>query len=551
MELDDLFKRREARARYNQDQIRKVVLGKKTLCSDFDGFSSLFVPISRRGKVVGIFQCGLFLKKPPLKSEIIKRWKKGMGVEILRFDADFFQYVRTVLETPLVTAPVYRGLRELLETFAAVAAGEKPAEEACRMAERMKSEVFARHLPHRFWLEKAVKNNRNYPPHWWIDRAWADQWRREEQGIGRSPKVVVTVIPEDAPGESPDDLDLMLRNYQFQKKAFEVSRRLPHTGAVPLEDFGAVFFMSPETGAGGVQAKLGILDWIDRLSRVFQEEMGLKILVGISRCYGDEENLFRVYREAVLALEFCRPFSRPVLFYEDLHHNPTLSKPPLFYEISRRLVEVYLKAAVREIEPIRSRYIEEVVAHSAGRPETIRIHFLFVCGQLVDTIGRKLPGQEESLAAFLADLEGKLRETANLPELTAVFREALKRILEMNLRPGSASRLTQAEAACRYVEKNFSENLKAAAVARLFGFSGSAFTREFKKAAGMGFAAYLKKTRIQHAKHLLLSSSLSITRVSQEAGFNNLHYFFEAYKRETGQTPGETRTGLETGNRPI
>ncbi|HET9869646.1 MAG TPA: helix-turn-helix domain-containing protein [bacterium] len=545
VELDDLFGRREARVLYNRTQIDRAVRGKKTVCAPFDGFHSFFIPILRGGRPRGVIQCGPFLRREPTRRDLLEGWRAMTGGDVPRFDLDFSRYVRAVLETPVVEGPVFRALRDLLLLHAQAASGEGGAaamERACRTAERMKAEVFARHLPNRFWVEKAVKNNRLYPPDWWVEKARADQWRREEQGLDREPSLVMAVMPDGEAQGSPDDLQTLLDHHRFQRRFFEMAKNLPGTLAGPLEDYGMVFFTSPAPGANEVQAKLEILDRVDKLSQAARKELGIRILVGVGRCLGEERNLSRVYREAVLALEFCRPLSRPILFYEDLHHNPSLPKPPLFYEMSRKLVEVYRTGAVRQVEPIRSRYIEQVLAHAAGRPETVRLHFLFVCGQVVDALTRKKPQQESELAGLLASLEKKLRETGDVQDLTAVFRDSLRRLLDLVLKPGTAPRSDRAAAARAFLDKNFAEDLKLGEVARRHGFSTSVFAREFKRETGLGFSTYLKRVRVAHARRLLVSTQMPIAQVSQDSGFNNLHYFFDVYKRETGQTPGESRS---------
>jgi AraC-like DNA-binding protein len=545
VEFDDLFGRREARSQFNRRQMEKVIREKKTSCASFDGFDSFFVPILRKGEVIGILQSGVFIRRIPSKDELIRRWKKLTRSENIPFNPDFFSYVRCLLESPLVAGPVYRGFKNLLEVFASVAAGETEPQKACREAERLRGEVFARHLPNRFWMDKTVKNNRVYPPDWWMDRARADRWRKEEQGIERPPTVVIAVMVEEGADSSVDDLETMLRNHRFQKSFFELAKKIPNTVASPLEDYGMVFFTSTEPGQNEIQAKLEILDWIDRLSKSAQGLLGARIFAGVARCFGSEQNLSRIFREAVSALGFCRPLSRPTLFYEDIRHNPTIPKPPRFYELSKKLVEVYSKAAIHEIEPTRSNYIEQVLAQSSGRPEIVRLHFLFVFTQLVEVLRKKAPLQSQNFFLLFDGLEQKLQQTAGLAALLLVFRESLKKLFDLSLIPARASQTARMEAASRYMDERFSEDLTITAVAKAHGFSVSVFAREFKKETGASFSTYLRKVRVEQAKRLLTSTHLSIAQISQESGFNNLQYFFDVFKRLTGQTPGEIRASVK------
>ena len=543
VELDDIFGRRELREKFNRDSMERVIREKRSQCVIFDGLWSFFVPVLKKGKVVGILQSGVFLRKIPKKDDFLKQWKKLTGSEPAGFDPDFFRYVKTILETPLVMGQVYQGLRKLLELYADVTADEIDWESACVQAEDLRKKVFARHLPNRFWVEKAVKNNRVYPPLWWVGQARADRWRKEEQGIDRIPTIVLAVVMDEGGFSHNDDLEFIIRNFHFQKELFNFAKTIPNTVASPLEDYGVLFFTSSDPGHPEVQEKLETLDKIDQISRFVGKRFETKILAGVSRRQGGEENLSRVFREAVSALGFCRPLNRPILFYEDLRENPSVPKPRHFYELSKKLIDVYAKAAVHEIEPTRSRYIEQILSLSAGRPETVRIHFLFVFGQMADVLRKQTAIQDQNFLILFETIERQLQEAVTLPDLIVVFRESLKRLMNLSLHPSEVDPSVRMEAIRSYVDENFAENLRLPEVARGNGFSLSVFTHRFKKATGMSFPAYLRKVRLEKARQLLANTEFSIAQVSQSCGFNNLQYFFDVFKRSVGQTPQQFRAG--------
>jgi len=540
VELDDIFGRREARGKFNRVLFEKAAGEKRTQCGVFDGFWSFFVPILKKGKVIGVLQSGVFLKRIPKQEVFLKQWKKLTGAEPSGFDPNFSRYVKTTLETPLVTGPVYEGLRKLLELYARVAANEIDWEDARNQAEQLRKKVFARYLPNRFWVEKAVKNNRVYPPSWWLDKTRADMWRTEEQGIRRVPTIVLAVMMDEG-GSGRDDLGFILRNYHFQKELVNFAKSIPETVASPLEDYGVLFFTSSDPQHTEVQEKLETLDKIDQISKFVNKRFQAKILAGVSRRQGKEENLSRVFREAVSALGFCRPLNRPILFYEDIRENPSVPKPSQFYELSKKLIDVYVNGAVHEIEPTRSHYIEQILSLSAGRPEAVRIHFLFTSGQIIDVLKKRAMVQIQKLLFLFETIERQLQEAVTLPDLIVVFRESLKRLMNLNLHPAEASQNVGMEAIRRYVDENFAEDLELEKVARDNGFSASVFTQRFKKSVGISFSAYLRKVRLEQAQKLLTDTALPIVQVSQSCGFNNLHYFFDVFKRLVGQTPQEFR----------
>lgn len=539
VDLDFFYGKREERDLYNQAQINRVRDKKTSFSTEYGGLSTLYVPIFQKGKVIGTLLTGVFLKKIPDQKTLISQWKSLAGNEAVEFNPDFFKYLRTLLECPLVEGPVYMALKEILELYAQVLAGEGDPVAVCQRTEELKKKVFSKFLPQRFWLDVLVKNNRFYPPTWKVGKV--SEWEKTEMGIERPPDTVLAIRVDDLRAHSGDDLDLVLRDHHFQREMFKFSKTLPNTVSSPLEDYGVLFLFSPEPGRNEVQAKLEILDKIDAISKFATSQLKVKILAGVSRYSGPGDNISRVFGEAVTALEFCGPLNRPILFYEDVRTNPSIPAPANFYQLSKRLIEVFTKGISNEIETSRNEYIEHILAQSAGRPEILRLHFLYTAGEIIDSLKKRSLVQVENFSFVFDNFEKQLHGAGAVADLILYFREFLKRLLALSLKPMETSQAIRLERVRRYLEENFNQDLKLEKVARDNGFSISVFSRGFKKNTGAGFSTYLRAIRLENAKKLLASSQLSIGQVSRECGFNNLQYFFDVFKRLTGKTPQEYR----------
>jgi len=91
--------------------------------------------------------------------------------------------------------------------------------------------------------------------------------------------------------------------------------------------------------------------------------------------------------------------------------------------------------------------------------------------------------------------------------------------------------------ATTYIHKNFGENLNAALCSKMANMSYSYFSRCFKRVTGRSFKTYLNETRINYAEHLLATTSLSVTEIALECGYNNVSYFITVYKELKKRTP--------------
>lgn len=93
----------------------------------------------------------------------------------------------------------------------------------------------------------------------------------------------------------------------------------------------------------------------------------------------------------------------------------------------------------------------------------------------------------------------------------------------------------------QFIHSNLNEAISVENLAREAGMSKSVFFAAFKKHFGQTPVEYILKERISHAKQLLQNTSLNITEVCFQSGFNNMNYFIKQFKKLEGITPKQYR----------
>lgn len=88
-----------------------------------------------------------------------------------------------------------------------------------------------------------------------------------------------------------------------------------------------------------------------------------------------------------------------------------------------------------------------------------------------------------------------------------------------------------------YINASYQEPITLKEVARKFGISEYYLSRNFRNVTGFSFSEYLNTTRINMAKRLLRETSLNITRIAEETGFNTITHFGRMFKSITGVSP--------------
>jgi YesN/AraC family two-component response regulator len=74
-------------------------------------------------------------------------------------------------------------------------------------------------------------------------------------------------------------------------------------------------------------------------------------------------------------------------------------------------------------------------------------------------------------------------------------------------------------------------------MAEKYSVNADYFSKIFKKATGVGFSKYLNATRLSAAQEMLATTTVSITDVALECGFNDSNYFIQVFKKVHGMTP--------------
>ena len=100
---------------------------------------------------------------------------------------------------------------------------------------------------------------------------------------------------------------------------------------------------------------------------------------------------------------------------------------------------------------------------------------------------------------------------------------------------GSHSPLVQK--AITLVAANLTADLSLKSLAEQMNINASYFSSLFRKEMGMPLTEYVNRSRITHAKRLLLTTSLTTKSIALQCGIADMCYFSRLFKRLTGMTP--------------
>lgn len=95
--------------------------------------------------------------------------------------------------------------------------------------------------------------------------------------------------------------------------------------------------------------------------------------------------------------------------------------------------------------------------------------------------------------------------------------------------------------AATYIKDNCSQQITLEELATKYSFTKEYFSTIFKETTGFGFNEYLNQMRISKSMNLLTATTLTITEISTQCGFNDSNYFSAVFKKITGMPPQKFR----------
>ena len=88
-----------------------------------------------------------------------------------------------------------------------------------------------------------------------------------------------------------------------------------------------------------------------------------------------------------------------------------------------------------------------------------------------------------------------------------------------------------------YIENNLNGDVSIGALCKEFKIGRTKLYEVVKEYANCGIASYLKQKRLKRAKHLLKTTDMKISEISDTVGFSDYNYFLRVFKQEFGISP--------------
>lgn len=285
-----------------------------------------------------------------------------------------------------------------------------------------------------------------------------------------------------------------------------------------------------------------LLEELERLSRLSQSYLGLRLTTGVGLpCQGAEE-LSRSAVGARSALDYrVLAGGSRVIYIGDL--EPQSAADPSFEEEDQRELSAAVKLGTPEQVEEVVRGLMERLSHAGLSLSKCDLFLLEVVTCLVrltrsgalaveEVFGEKFTG-----AVSVADF-------SSLEELGSWLRERCGKLHDLLGRRRSDSAWQMVERAKDYIAGHYTdEGLSVESLCSHIHLSPTYFSTLFKREVGLSFTAYVTQVRMEEAARLLRETDERTYRVAEATGYSDPNYFSYVFKRHYGLSPSRFRAG--------
>ncbi|WP_170138258.1 helix-turn-helix domain-containing protein [Anaerobacterium chartisolvens] len=280
-------------------------------------------------------------------------------------------------------------------------------------------------------------------------------------------------------------------------------------------------------------------DFLDKANKYFSQNFGITFTIGIGKAYNGYENCSGSFIEALFALKYKVVKGQNTI----IHIDEVSSIPQNIFEYpieSEKHIVNKLKSG--DMQSIRLMLDDLFSRNLSGNasPAMINNFFNALVGTLVRTV-YEIQAAIEDVFESQSDLYNEISMKNTIMEKKDCILFFFGEVTDFVNSKKSSHNLKVYEKVIKFIENNYERELSLDNVSDSVGLSPSYLSLVFKEVSGMNFVEYVNRYRISQAKILLREIGLTVSEISERAGYSNANTFIKVFKKYEGITPGQFR----------
>ena len=264
--------------------------------------------------------------------------------------------------------------------------------------------------------------------------------------------------------------------------------------------------------------------------RFIEQNFGLVISVYVSARFSGKENIAKIYNKTVDTIKF-KNIKKPIAFYET---NGTTAAYSNISNEEEQLTKAILSGDFETFEQLLSVLTERCASFPAEKTKVILYDIVI---SVIKSAGKN--GIDISDGYSVLDFNSLTEFSRKFLDFAYNICQAVKPEENTEEIPESKDEVLSGQV-ISFVDNNYLNSaMNIAMVGEHFSMTPYYISSIFKKVTGHGLLDYISKKRIDKAKELLCSTSLSLEEISGRTGFNSVRTFMRTFVKYESVTPGK------------
>ena len=229
---------------------------------------------------------------------------------------------------------------------------------------------------------------------------------------------------------------------------------------------------------------------------------------------------------------------KSIMFFDDLRTEINLFYYPI--ELENSLIENILYGDKEKVDSILNELLNiNLYELSLDRDNITEFKFAITA-----TIKRIVKMMNKSVTEVFGEnniIYLDISQATSNEELAANIRDIVNKLCKFKSDSINLKQRKITSDIMKYIEENYNHDISLTDISEYFCISAGHISRIFKRDIGIGFKEHLDNLRIEEAKTLLSTTSITINRIAEKVGYNHARSFIRTFKNKTGYSPKEYR----------
>lgn len=269
---------------------------------------------------------------------------------------------------------------------------------------------------------------------------------------------------------------------------------------------------------------------------------GQEVYAGASDLYSNVSELRNAIEEAIKAAEFGRFYDEGFVRSVDIPAEQSGTAQLLSATFEQQLTAAVCSIDEEKAERLEQDFLERLSSRSTS-VDAFRhdaLEFAYLCHRIARNMGI-LP----SLTAQFPHLE--IQKYHSVDRVVHWLHAQFHQIMDALQKQQTSKTAKSVEPAKQYIDQYYMRGITLTELSSLCGMSSSYFSLLFKLQIGQTYVKYINQVRMERARDML-TSNMSIRKISENTGFISQRYFTERFKAYWGCTPTQFRQNLDEEN---